>query len=396
LRVFTASFASHLSIRDNRRVRDIVTSAWYRRLFRLGLRADQNQKARYDTTLGGWRIASSVGGVGMGEHPDRIIVDDPHNARQAESDLERETAIHWFDRTIGTRGVSRDVKLVVIMQRLHEQDLSGHILGRGDADDWVHLCLPMRYEPGRQKITAIGWTDPRQEVGELLWPSMFSEAKLASVEAGMDAYSRAGQLQQHPVPPGGAMFHREWFPIIGARPAEVQTRCRFWDCASTEVSATAKDPDWTVGALVSYASGRIVIEDVIRVRRSPAAIDALMVETAKLDGRSVSIREEQEPGSSGKTVIAARTQRLAGYDYRGVPSSGAKVLRWRPLAIQAESRNVHIVSGHWNREFLDEVGSAPRGAHDDQLDAIAGALSSVLFDIPVPSLEDGARFPLYY
>jgi hypothetical protein len=152
LRVFTASFGSPLAIRDNRRMRDIVTSAWYRRHYQVELREDQNQKIRYDTTASGWRIASSVGGIGMGEHPDRIIIDDPHNTRQAESDVERQAAMHWFDRTIGTRGVSRGVKLVVIMQRLHERDLSGHILERADADDWTHLCLPMRYESGRAAV----------------------------------------------------------------------------------------------------------------------------------------------------------------------------------------------------------------------------------------------------
>ncbi len=258
LRVFTASFGAPLSIRDNRRMRDIVTSDWYRRQYHVELREDQNQKHRYDTTAQGWRIASSVGGIGMGEHPDRIIIDDPHNPRQAESDVERQAAIQWFDLTIGTRGVSRAVKLVVIMQRLHERDLSGHILERADAADWTHLCLPMRYEAGRQPTTVIGWTDPRHEVGALLWPALFNDEKLAGIEAGMDAYARAGQLQQSPAPPGGALFQRQWFDIVGARPTQVDARCRFWDCAATAVSATAKDPDWTVGGAGGARPGRVL------------------------------------------------------------------------------------------------------------------------------------------
>ena len=395
LRVFTASFASPLAIRNTRRMRDIVTSAWYRRHYPLALREDQNQKHRYDTTAGGWRIASSVGGIGMGEHPDRIIIDDPHNTRQADSDLERQAATHWFDRAMGTRGVSRDVKLVVIMQRLHERDLSGHILERADAEEWTHLCLPMRYESGRQPITRIGWTDPRHTEGALLWPAMFPEDKLAGLEAGMDAYARAGQLQQRPAPPGGALFQREWLAIVGVRPTEVDSRCRFWDCAATAVSSHAKDPDWTVGALVSRAAGVYYVEDIIRVRQSPAAVDALIVETAKADGPSVVIREEEEPGSAGKTVIAARTRRLAGYNYRGVPASGAKTLRWQPLAIQAEVGNVKLVTGAWNRAFRDEAAIAPHGAHDDQLDAVAGAFSAVAFETTA-SLAAWARYPLYY
>jgi predicted phage terminase large subunit-like protein len=395
LRILTASFGSSLAIRDTRRMRDLVTSAWYRRHYQLALREDQNQKTRFDTTAQGWRIASSVGGTGMGEHPDRIIIDDPHNTRQAESNLERQAAIHWFDRTIGTRGVSRDVKLVVIMQRLHERDLSGHILERADAEDWTHLCLPMRYEAGRQHPTRIGWTDPRHEEGALLWPALFPENKLAGLEAGMDAYARAGQLQQRPAPPGGALFQREWLAIVGARPAAVDARCRFWDCAATAVSAHAKDPDWTVGALVSRAGDVYYLEDIIRVRQSPAAVDTLIAETAKVDGTSVVIREEQEPGSAGKTVIAARLRRLAGYNYRGVPTSGAKTLRWQPLAIQAEAGNLKLFAGAWNRDFLDEAAIAPHGKHDDQLDAAAGAFTSVALET-IASLADGAQYPLYF
>jgi predicted phage terminase large subunit-like protein len=211
----------------------------------------------------------------------------------------------------------------------------------------------------------------------------------------MDAYARAGQLQQRPAPPGGSMFQREWFEIVDARPSEIESRCRFWDCAATEVSATSKDPDWTVGALVSRAWGVYFVEDIIRVRQSPAAVDALMFETAKADGTSVVIREEEEPGSAGKTVIAARTRRLAGYNYRGVPASGAKTLRWQPLAIQAEVGNVKLVAGAWNRAFRDEASVAPNGAHDDQLDAVSGAFSSVALETTA-SLADGAQYPLYF
>jgi predicted phage terminase large subunit-like protein len=395
LRVFTASYGSHLSIRDARRVRDIVTSPWYRGHYQVALREDQNQKHRYDTTANGWRVASSVGGVGMGEHPDRIIIDDPHSPQQTDSALEREKAIHWFDRTIATRGISRDVKLVVIMQRLHEHDLTGHILDRGDADDWTHLCLPMRYEAGRQKTTVLGWRDPRKDRGELLWPSMFTADKLVRIERRMDAYARAGQLQQSPVPPGGAMFQREWFHVVGKRPDIVDVRCRFWDCAATEVSAHAPDPDWTVGALVTKVGGTYYIEDIIRVRSSPAAVEALIVRTALADGPAVLIREEEEPGSAGKTVIASRRQRLPGYNYRGVPATGAKRLRWQPLAIQAEVGNVKLVAAGWNREFLEEISAAPRGAHDDQIDAVSGAFSTVALD-KTPSLAPGAAYPIFY
>ena len=143
LRYLCASYDQALSVRDNRRVRDLVLSPWYQaRWPHVQLREDQNQKTRFDTTAGGWRIGTSVGGRATGEHPHRKIVDDPHTPSQSLSELERAEVRHWFDNTLSTRGVALGAATVVIMQRLHEQDLSGHIL---DGGGFVHLCLPMRW-----------------------------------------------------------------------------------------------------------------------------------------------------------------------------------------------------------------------------------------------------------
>jgi predicted phage terminase large subunit-like protein len=197
--------------------------------------------------------------------------------------------------------------------------------------------------------------------------------------------------------PFAGMFDRAWFPIVDARPMEAQARCRFWDCAATAVSARSKDPDWTVGALVSRAWGgdTFYIEDIIRVRKTPGDVNRLIVDTAKTDGASVVIREEQEPGSAGVSVIAARRSMLAGYNYRGVPSTGAKATNWAPMLVQAEVGNMKMLQAPWNRPFLDEVASAPHGDHDDQLDAVSGAFKAVALETTA-SLAAGAMYPLYY
>jgi predicted phage terminase large subunit-like protein len=193
-----ASYGQELSTRDSLRCRSIVTSPWYRDRWgdRFTLMPDQNCKTRYDTDHRGWRIATSVGGRATGEHPDFIIVDDPHNAKQAESAVQRQAALNWWDGTISTRGRARGVRRVVIMQRLHERDLSGHLLESGE---WQHICLPMEFEPDRMRPTTLnGWTDRRTEVGELLWPALFDRASVASLTRELGSARAAGQLQQRP------------------------------------------------------------------------------------------------------------------------------------------------------------------------------------------------------
>jgi predicted phage terminase large subunit-like protein len=367
LRFLAASYGSHLSVRDNVKLRDIITSSWYRTMFPgVTIAGDQNAKERFDTTAGGWSIATSVGGVGTGEHPDYIIIDDPHTAAQAQSATERQSAADWFDHTISTRGVVRNARTALVMQRLHQEDLTGHLLGK---EQWLHVCLPMRFDP-----TARDSRDPRTEAGELLWPALFDEARVRKLEADLGPYGTASQLQQRPAPEGGGTFRREWFRVIDELPSEVPAATtRFWDVAGTEGAG-----DYTVGLkLTAYRSGLYVVTHVIRGQWSDGHVDELICATAQLDGRRVRVREEQEPGSSGKAVIAARTRKLAGYDYRGVRSTGPKLTRWAPLVVQAAAGNVALLAGPWVLPLLDELTLVPFAAHDDQADAFSGAFTDL-------------------
>lgn len=375
LRYLCASYGAHLAIRDNRRLRSIVTSPWYRRHFGVELASDQAAKVRFDTTEQGWRIATSIGGVGTGEHPDRIIIDDPHSAEQARSAAERETSCDWFDQTISTRK-ARGPATVIIMQRLHEGDLSGHLLARGG---WRHLCLPMRYEVAGEDGAlpyARDPRDPRTEPGELLWPSHWPEEKVRELELDLGPYGTAGQLQQRPAPEGGGLFKREWFPIVDAAPAGAR-RCRGWDTAGTEGGG-----DWTVGTKMAEADGVVYVEDVVRVQAGPGAVDLIIRQTAEMDGKRCAVREEQEGGSAGKAVIAARAKALAGYDYAGVSATGDKVTRAKPFRAQCEADNVKLVRGAWNEEYLRELATFPAGAHDDQVDASSCCYNALTMDRP--------------
>ena len=171
------SYAADLSVRDSLRRRDVILSRWYQQRWggRFGLRYDQNQKMRFDNDRTGFRLATSTGGIGTGEGGDVIVADDPHNVIEAESDAQRRSVRRWWDQSMSTRGNDpTTVCHVVVMQRLHERDLCGHLLAQGG---YEHLCLPMEFEPARRCVTSLGWSDPRSGEAELLCPGRFARAE---------------------------------------------------------------------------------------------------------------------------------------------------------------------------------------------------------------------------
>jgi predicted phage terminase large subunit-like protein len=215
-RFMYASYAAELSVRDSRKCRNLICSDWFQRNWgaeavdtwgedivgtkfqAIELREDQNRQDRFENTAGGWRYSTSTGGGGTGEHPDYIVFDDPHKVKEAESDAERKAVIDWWDGTMSTRGIARGVRRVGIMQRVHAGDLAGHLLAKGT---WEHICLPMRYEEPEQvtvngttvevprmKKTSLGFQDPRVKPGELLWPNLYPESKVANLEVELGLY----------------------------------------------------------------------------------------------------------------------------------------------------------------------------------------------------------------
>ena len=161
-----SSYAASLSIRDSMKCRTLIESPWYQSFWgdRFALSSDQNTKTRFDNNRSGYRIATSVGGAATGEGGDRIVCDDPHNVQEAESDSIRKTTTDWFDVVMSTRvNDPRTAAKVVVMQRCHQRDLSGHLLAQGG---WDHLCLPAEYEgPTRSHFDRL----PRSAHG--IWES---------------------------------------------------------------------------------------------------------------------------------------------------------------------------------------------------------------------------------
>jgi len=181
----------------------------------------------------------------------------------------------------------------------------------------------------------------------------------------------------------GGLFERTWFEIVDAVPSGNQVR--FWDLAATEAKK-GSDPDWTVGVLMVQAGDAYYVKDVIRVRKKPGDVEAIIKQTAQMDGIETRVYMEQEPGSSGKGVIATYAKLLAGYAFYGIPSSGKKRVRAMPLSAATSRGDVKVLNAVWLNAFLSELELFDNGAHDDQVDATAGAYTQLT------SSADSSRF----
>ena len=365
LRYVCASHSQDHAIRDNVRTRRLVASDWYQRLFPLALSDDQNAKTKFENSATGWRHAMAVASL-TGARGDRVIWDDPHSVEDALSDTKRNTALRVFDETLPTRlNNPASSAIVVIMQRLHQDDVSGHILERDLG--YTHLCLPMEFEQERKCITSIGFSDPRTEEGELLFPARFPREVVERDKQVMGAMAVAGQLQQRPAPRGGGLLQADRLQI-GDPPGAMKS-VRYWDKAGTSGGGC-----FTAGVKVGKdGDGRFWILDVVRGQWGAPERERMIKQTAQVDGVPVPVWIEQEPGSGGKESAESTVRNLAGFVCYADRVTGAKETRAEPFAAQVASGNVWIARGAWNRAFIDECAMFPVGKFKDQVDAASGA-----------------------
>lgn len=370
IKVISASHEQGLATRDTRKMRNLIESDWFQSMWPIELTGDQNQKTYYENKGTGFRQACAVSSM-TGRRGDRIIWDDPHSIESAISETKRMTALRVFQETLPTRLISpKESAIVIVMQRVHQEDVAGYIL---DNDlDYVHLCLPMEFEPERKCVTSIGFEDPRTEDGELLFPERFSREVVERDKKVMGSVAVAGQFQQRPAPRSGGFFDANNFQVVRQAP-ECVDFVRFWDKAGTMDGG-----DQTAGVLMGKTrDGQYVILDVVVGRWSGLKREQVIMNTAERDGQRVKIRMEQEPGSSGKDSAASSIRMLAGYNVKAIPSTGSKELRADPFSVQVEAGNVMIVKGEWNKAYLDELMVFPNGKHDDQVDASSGAFNEL-------------------
>ena len=374
LRFLGTAHKETLAIRDNVKMRRLVESEWYRALWPdVRLVRDQNAKGRFENTKTGFRIASAFSAM-TGERGDRVQLDDPHNVKGAESEAEREDTLFNFRETLPTRmNDHKRSAIIVIMQRLHEGDVSGEIIAQHP--EYTKLILPMRFEPARRCTTSIGFTDPRTKEDELLFPERFGEEEVEQLEKDLAQYGTAGQLQQRPTPRQGGLFMVERIKIVKAPSARIVASVRYWDKAGTEGGGK-----YTAGVIVHRLADRsYLIGHAVRGQWSAGRREEMIKKYGTLDGPRVRQWVEQEPGSGGKESAESTIQNMAGLVVRAdlVSGKGSKVARAEPLAVQIEGRNVAILEGEWNRDFIEELRLFPRGKYSDQCDSASGAFNKV-------------------
>jgi predicted phage terminase large subunit-like protein len=372
LRYLATAFNEGPVKRDTRKSRDLIASEWFRRLWP-DVQLTRTAETSFANSSTGTREGVPFGSL-TSQRGDRLIIDDPHSTETAESDTERLNTTRKFrEGAVNRLNDQEKSAIVVIMQRLHEQDISGVILSLGM--DYVHLMLPMEFDPARACETPIGFKDPRTDEGQLLDPKRFPREVVDALKRDMGSYAFSGQYDQAPTPRSGGMFQRGDFEIVDAVPAGGR-RVRAWDFAASQ-QKPGKQPDWTVGLRMVLVKDVFYIEDVMRGRWSASDVETRLKNTATQDGQGITIRMPQDPGAAGKADAETKVKLLKGYPVIVKPVTGDKATRARPASAQAEAGNVKLLRGPWNDVFLGEICAFPNGAFDDQVDAFADALNEL-------------------
>ncbi|MCL4836426.1 MAG: phage terminase large subunit [Thermoanaerobaculia bacterium] len=383
LRWVFASYAQKLSTRDSLKCRRLIESPWYQSRWGhvFQLTGDQNEKTRFENDRTGFRVATSVGGTATGEGGDIVVADDPHKADEAESDTMRESVLDWWDGTISTRLNDPDTgAFVVVMQRVHEADLVGHLLDRGG---YEVLCLPAEYEPAHP----FAWpSDPRSEPGELLWPARMNRPAVDELKATLGSYRAAGQLQQRPAPVEGGILKRAWWQWYGGR-ADGSDRgdlplldgvVQSWDTAWKDKQTS----DLVVGQVWGWRGAhRYLLNAVVghlsepEVKREVRSLAGWVAETfQRFDLHPILIPKTDV----GPEIIADLRRSLPGVI--GVTARGDKVQRAHAVSPQLEAGQVWLPG--WDernapayaQSLVNQAAGFPNVAHDDEVDAMTQAL----------------------
>lgn len=385
-RFLTASYTDVLSLRDALKSRRLMQSRWYQQRWgdRFRMTGDQNAKSRYENDKTGYRIATHVGGA-TGERAKIRILDDPHNIEEAESDTIRESVIDWVRHTWSEReSDSNTGGDVVVMQRLHERDVSGFLLN--EVGGYQHVMLPMRYEPSRKFVTSI-WQDERTTEGELLCPARWDEEAVTLKEKRLGSYGAAGQLQQRPAPEHGGILKRHWFkywqrpgqnlpPVMvkfpdgtyqGVKPVDLpysfDKTVQSWDMTFKGTVGT----DFVVGQQYGKKQADTFMLDQVRDHmdfpQTVSAVRAFNVTNARYAGKKI-----VEDKANGPAIIATLQREIPGMVAH--PGNDDKVARAHAHTYIVEGGNFflpHPDLAPWVEGFIQEALVYPNGMNDDQI-----------------------------
>jgi predicted phage terminase large subunit-like protein len=364
------SYAHQVALKDSLKTRDVVQSEQYQRWFPgIELREDENTKGLFTNTQMGFRLSVGVGGLVTGYHGHFILVDDPLNPEESFSEAELKSVNRWMTNTLPSRKVDKRVTpTILVQQRLHQADPSGEMLSQTHSKV-KHICLPGELTKAvSPPHLAANYID------SLLDPVRLPREVLQKSEKEMGAYGYAAQILQDPVPLGGGMFQVAKIELVDAVTVRLVREVRSWDKAGTKDGG-----NWSVGVRMGVDDKGIYwIIDVIRVQYGSAEREALIKQTADLDGDNVRVILEIEGGSGGKESGENTVRNLAGHSIITFHPTGDKESRAYPFSSQVGAGNVKCLNRPWTKDYLEELRFFPLSKFTDQVDASSGAFNRLV------------------
>ena len=368
MRFITASYSASLSVEHSAKSRDVIQSDWFQNnwgdLFTI--KSDQNTKQHYVNSHTGNRRATSVGGTVTGAGASIIIIDDPISPKQAASQAERTHANEWYNSTLYSRlDNPRTGVRIIIMQRLHEDDLSGHLL-HNNPDSYKHICIPAE---SSEILSPKGLL--KYYRNDLFWDTRFSRKILQDYKYQLGSYEYAGQLQQMPSPADGGIIKKDWFNIERTFP---DIHDLVWNFV-IDPAYTAKESN-DPSAFLCYAQvgGEYYIKCVEeRYLEFPELLKHIQ-KFCDRNGYSRSSKIYVEPKASGKSLVQTlrRTTKLNVLESK--PPAKDKVARVSDIVSIIEAKRVTLLEGKWNDGFLSQCAQFPNARHDDMVDCLQIAL----------------------
>lgn len=385
-RFVTTSFDLVNVKRDTSKTLDVVRSRWFQQLWpEVALKTEGVLAfSNHDT---GSRLGVAFRSI-TGKRGDRLIVDDPHSVDGAESETQRENAVTRFiEGGLNRTNDWETSAIVVVMQRLHEGDLTGELLARDYG--FIHLMIPMEFEPARSCTTPLqvddgrggkkDWTDPRSYDGEIMDKVRISPAQIVDIKKSGE-YSWNGQYQQRPAPRKGGMFKVDLIDIVDHCPRG-GTTVAGWDFAGSK----RKKSPYTVRVLMTRIGGDIYIRHVEREQFNPTEVETMLLDVSTEDRNAVPdllISIPQDPGYGGKATKWRHSEILMGFNFMATPETGDKETRAEPFSAMVGAERVHLVRGKWNSQYIEELRLFPGGNLKDQVDASSRAFQQLVGNIP--------------